>query len=371
MFDQVKTRGLRRRDAIKLGALAASSFAKQINAQEASSCVEDVPGTALTYYLVAFDKFGRERSWSDGRLCSDRAVEELRQGAVTDVFIFSHGWMGDVTQAKIQYENWIGAMAKCKKDIEIIRRKRQGFKPLLIGIHWPSLPYGDEELKAGAARSSNNQAEQELIADRIADTRRSRRAIQTILAAAEQPSPDRLPPSVVDAFKTLQAEAGLQTYGAVAAPGADAEKFDPNELYQSIRGDFEVRRYGASTAAHDDFRYYMLYMLALVSFWTMKDRARIVGETGGRRLLGTLQSVAGRDVRFHLMGHSFGCVVTSSMLRGGQTNTGTIRPVNSLSLIQGALSLWSFTANAYDTGTPGYFRPPYSPSICRATRAIA
>ncbi len=350
-----------RRHAIKAGAFAIATAAVSRSAfaqTSATACLLSVPGTSLSYYLVAFDKRGNERAWSDGRFCSTKAEEELRQGQVTDVFIFSHGWMGDVAQAKIQYENWIGAMAECESDIEAIRRKRPGFKPLLVGLHWPSLPYGDEELKAGANRV-DDQPELNLIADRIADTPTSRRAIQIILSAANQPTPDQLPPNVINAFRTLQAEAGLRTYGATAAPGADSETFDPNELYQSIRQDFEVRRYGAARVADDDYRYYLLYILALVSFWTMKDRARIVGESGGRQLLTRLQAAvpSGRDIRFHLMGHSFGCVVTSAMLGGGQKIVASIRPIHSLSLVQGALSLWSYTANAYSTGTPGYFWP--------------
>ena len=72
-------------------------------------------------------------------MCSTEASEQLRQGQVTDVLIFSHGWMGDVKQAKLQYENWIGAMAECQNDIEAMRRARAGFKPLLDGIHWAEL----------------------------------------------------------------------------------------------------------------------------------------------------------------------------------------------------------------------------------------
>jgi hypothetical protein len=50
-----------------------------------------------------------------------------------------------------QYDAWIGAMLGCTADRERARRWRPGFKALLIGFHWPSLPFGDEELGAGAA----------------------------------------------------------------------------------------------------------------------------------------------------------------------------------------------------------------------------
>ena len=67
------------------------------------------------------------------------------------MFVLSHGWMGDVPAARHQYGRWIGAMAACSADVQRMRRKRPGFNPLLIGLHWPSKPWGDDALEAGAA----------------------------------------------------------------------------------------------------------------------------------------------------------------------------------------------------------------------------
>ena len=58
------------------------------------------------------------------------------------------------------------------------------------------------------------------------------------------------------------------------------------------------------------------------------------------------------------MGHSFGCVVMSSML-GGPGGKGTlVRPVESCVLVQGAMSLWAYSADIpVQKGTPGYCSP--------------
>lgn len=101
--------------------------------------------------------------------------------------------------------------------------------------------------------------------------------------------------------------------------------------------------------------------LRQLSFWAMKDRARRIGESGVHDLLVTLQQAAPR-ARFHLMGHSFGCIVVSAAITGrlghGDTASRLPRPVHSLFLVQGALSLWSFAqAIPYPPGAPGYFRP--------------
>lgn len=56
------------------------------------------------------------------------------------------------------------------------------------------------------------------------------------------------------------------------------------------------------------------------------------------------------------MGHSFGCIVVSAMTAGPSAAAAVV-PVDSLALVQGAFSLWSYTsAIPYGSGGPGYFR---------------
>src|SRR5262249_2834365 len=102
----------------------------------------------------------------------------------------------------------------------------------------------------------------------------------------------------------------------------------------------------------------ILTLLQQLSFWKMKDRARQFGETGGFELLTALQRAAGteRDIRFHLMGHSFGCIVVSATVSGPGGRGTLVRPINSLALLQGALSLWSYCAAVPAApGKAGYF----------------
>ncbi|MBV9892270.1 MAG: CHAT domain-containing protein, partial [Rhizobacter sp.] len=77
-------------------------------------------------------------------------------------------------------------------------------------------------------------------------------------------------------------------------------------------------------------------------------------ESGAHELLARLEIVAPK-ARFHLMGHSFGCIVASATVAGpGQPDLP--RPVDSLFLVQGALSLWSYASDIpYAKGTAGYF----------------
>ena len=87
----------------------------------------------------------------------------------------------------------------------------------------------------------------------------------------------------------------------------------------------------------------------------MKDRAREFGENGAHKLLARLQIAAPR-AHFHLMGHSFGCIVASATVAGPVGAPDLPRPVDSLFLVQGALSLWAYAGDIpYAAGTAGYF----------------
>jgi pimeloyl-ACP methyl ester carboxylesterase len=103
----------------------------------------------------------------------------------------------------------------------------------------------------------------------------------------------------------------------------------------AITDGLEEASFGLSDSLGD-----ILAPLRQLSFWKMKQRACLAGEGGMTEFLTALQQVAGRrDVRFHLMGHSFGCIVVSAMLCGTPAHPSPVKPVASLVLVQGALSL--------------------------------
>lgn len=332
--------------------------------------VRTIPATGLEYYLVCVDGSGAERTDDreglDG-LLTPRVEKALAEEPYTDVFLMSHGWMGDVPAAVRQYDRWIGAMAACEDDLERARRARPGFRPLLVGLHWPSLPFGDEELGGAAPDLSfaaggispgppDPAALVDAYADRIADTRAARKALQTIFAsAAVDTAPPELPPDVVEAYRVLDHEAQLGTSGPAGAPGSDREPFDPETAYESAFDEEDELSFGVGAPLFGP----MVAVLRNLSFFKMKSRARTIGETTFHTLLGDLQDTAkrsGRDVRFHLMGHSFGCIVVSATLTG-PAEAAAAEPVHSAFLAQGAVSFWSYCSDIpYAKGSPGYFR---------------
>ena len=321
-----------------------------------------IPGSDIAYHLVCFDAKARELDDPAGDPASHAILSRLGDTAkpVSDVFIACHGWMGDVPAALSQYDAWLGAATQAMGDGERIGQKWPEFEPLIIGLHWPSLPWGAEDVPAATAPRRTLSAEDpdsaddvDTIAAAIADTPLARKAIQTVLDEAGNAASSTLTGAMYDAYMTLFDEAGLRVSGVSGRPGSDLDRFEPQELVDAVPGEAaEGRLLGFA----DDAKNALLAPLRTLSFWKMKDRARSIGETGARSLLDSIQHAA-PEARIHLMGHSFGCIVVSAMAAGPQAgDTFVKRPVDSLFLAQGALSLWAYADRIpYETGATGYF----------------
>lgn len=307
------------------------------------------------YALLAFDEEGRERTDDpdarDGPF-SRRILTDLESARPTDVFILSHGWKGDMPAAIEQYDRWIAAMDRSPDRAEAERRRR-GFRAFRIAVHWPSQPWGDEEIGLGGAGAFAAPDDPvELYACRLGDRPGLREAITTVFeAAARDPAAERLPGDAEAAYRRIDAlltEVG--SAGAAAPPDDDRKPFDPQTYFEAAR---EEASFGLGSGGLGG----ILAPLRQLSFWKMKERGKVVGEGGMHAFLLALQSSeAGAAARIHLMGHSFGCIVVSAMVCGPARSGGAKR-ISSLGLVQGALSHWSYCRDVpVAPGHHGYFR---------------
>lgn len=330
--------------------------------------IRSVPGFNLEYFLVVFDQNGRERREPDNSLLSEEVFQRVKNStpSITDVFFMSHGWKGDVPAAIEQYDAWVKTMAELTQDLDAARKRRPGFAPLAIGLHWPSLPWGDETISTGggallsAADQTPIEVQVEAYAARIADSDKARIALQSILRAArDNPGATTLSPELRDAYAILFSESGLGSGDASGRPGSDQEGFDPDriiaDVYASATQTDPSTKKPMVLGIGESLQNAILMPLRQLSFWKMKDRARRFGESGAHALLMRLQQ-ASTTARFHLMGHSFGCIVVSAAVAGDAEAPQLPRPVDSLFLVQGAVSLWSYADDIpYAAGTAGYF----------------
>ena len=308
-----------------------------------------VPNSEIKYGLIAYDANGHERSETGGYF-TQTLLKDIAAQNVTNVFFFSHGWKGDVPSAIDQYDRWIGALVK-SADFAKAPSVFPNFRPFFIGLHWPSLPWGSEEAGSdGSFAAPGSINAEQLLAnyiERLGDRPAISAPLQTIFAEARRNmAPDRLPDNVREAYLALSDALELSSGGVSAPPDADHEAFDPDETYEAASED--VANFG-------DFNFGgLLGPLRQLSYWTMKKRARTVGEGGMHQFVKDLQNTT--KARIHLMGHSFGTIVISGMLGGPNGQSPLVRPIDSVALVQGAVSLWCYSPKIpFANAGPGYF----------------
>ena len=339
--------------------------------------VKTIPNSDIQYYLICYDKHGNERrddpDIASGVL-SEEVIRQAQSGKYTDIFFSSHGWKGDIPAAIDQYNRWMGSMLQCKADIARLKARPQGFKALIIGLHWPSLPYGQEDYEDATSSANDNELDTGSLdfsiavddgsdndiyqeaADAIADSDTAKQAIATIIdSAGEEMNPIDLPEEVEAAFNSLIAEfKNNKDDGLGKAPGDDIPDIDAKGLYEAIQETFADD--SLDSFAGGGGRGWLLKGLTQFSIWSMKKRGRKFGENGAAKLLRKLQSVTSPSVGFHLMGHSLGCVVISSTITGQGAKQAPLRPVDTVFLVQGAVSFWAFCKDIpVKQGTAGYY----------------
>ena len=312
----------------------------------------DLPAVQASYYLLSVDEDAREvlDPQLPGGKTSDSVIEAVKASAHTDVFIWSHGWKGDVAGAYEQYDKWVGAFSSLPADREAMRNARTGFKDLHVGFHWPSLAWGDEKPVSGdsfAAGAAGVQAMMAKYAQALGDTPRVRAALTQLFDELRtNAGAFALTPKMREAYMALNEALALGTNGAPGAGASDREPFNPDKAVQNAPDGVSFGSGGLGS---------LLSPLRQLTFWTMKKRANHVGENYLHGFVARLMTEC-PGARVHLMGHSFGCIVMSSTLGGPGAAAPLPRPVTSCVLVQGAMSLWAYAPSIpFQDNVAGYF----------------
>ncbi|WP_432087435.1 hypothetical protein [Streptomyces sp. bgisy095] len=305
-------------------------------------------GAVGRFAVIAVDRHGRLREDDEVLAGVVRELADERR-PVTDVVVLSHGWQTDAAAATATYEAWVRTMADhLEVRADESDRRRPGLRLLVVGVHWPSAPWEDPDSLGSLTRRV--AAHTELIGDPAAA-----RQLEPLLA---EDDPEDLDPADEARLRTLDELSGLSKGLVGAAPGDDRGDFSPRRIFADFRRSAWYGTVGAAPIRP------LLAPLWVTSFWKMKRRAWHVGRTGVHRLLTVLRAAepSGR-VRFHLVGHSFGAIVCAGAVQGERPDSAV--PVDSLTLLQGALSLWAFAPSIPDTGRHGFFHPLVARDLVR------
>ncbi len=305
------------------------------------------PDRAAYGHRLRYDTTGRLLPSCDGAL---REILAAAAG-VSDVIVFSHGWMNDPVSAEGTYARFIsGMLARRPAGLD------PGFRPLLVGVYWPSAVFpvsgeGEESMAATVLTESD-------LVERI------RRTFDW-LEGVPDVDPDlhdvaRLVAKEIRGEPRTRAEFLLlanilKRWSFFAGPGSPAEGTEgeveaPGErpLLQLEVGDLAQFLLDNSYAGGGEESLAsrvasVLSVLNVFTFWEMKRRAGEIGESGVHDFLAALK-VANPRTRLHLVGHSFGGKLLFAAVSGkrGATPVG----VDSVVILQGAFSHFALSREA-------------------------
>lgn len=266
---------------------------------------------------------------------------------VTDLFIFSHGWNNDYNDAKDLYTRYFEQMAA----VLVERGIRPGIAVGVAGVFWPSILWPDDAPeKPSTGLASFGPVEKDWTEElkkaftgpeQLAAIDRMRELIDT--------QPDD-PEALAEFQKLLQTIAPESIEPEDSGEAAVLEE-DPQLVFEALADLSPVERGGQAGFGIVNKAWHGAKEAARVTtYWSMKNRAGIVGEKG----LGPLLKELPAALRVHLIGHSFGARLVSFALKAHPTN------VKSVFLLQGAFSHYAFAESL-----------PYSPGEGGALKGMA
>ena len=308
-----------------------------------------ISGVRMPTWIIRFDEQGTCESPGSQAALLAKLGQDPKP---TDVIFMSHGWNSDFSDAIGQYQAFIKAFEKVADD----HKPTRNFRPLFVGISWPSVwfpldkgprlagpesePAARTKILAAAGQDLEDAAQKrlaELLNKERLNPEEAREAAAIVLPSLASTDQTDVPPDqelnadfVVAAAARIQGlmeplkasdKPGTFNPGGAAAPSvAGLEWLDPRNI------------------------------LRMFSLYEMKDRAGHVGSNGVAILLRQLLATG---IPIHLVGHSFGSKVMLSALCAPAP---LAHPVASALLLQPAISYLSFADTVPGRAGPGGYR---------------
>jgi hypothetical protein len=320
---------------------------------------------------------------TDGNLVDPNAQAEAMtyfgSGAgkvIDDVIVISHGWNNDIAEARTLYSDFFTALGGVSQKMP--QQRTFG----VVGLFWPSKKFADPSLIPGGAAG---------LADPSAVTVSAQLDQFAVLFAADPSTPAKIAHlkalvPVLSVSTSAQDDYVVTLASMIPKPryegdeGLDAARFavdaTPGHIVLSMLASpvptATTPQPGASAIAASPGKpaagtggaaglFGGITSAAarlgdLFTYYTMKDRAGIVGRTGAVALIRALRGArANAPQRVHLAGHSFGgrlVTAAANSLNGGSA----LETVNSMTLLEAAYSHNGIAKNWDGKGNDGTFR---------------
>lgn len=289
--------------------------------------------TPLAIRYVTFDEAG---AFVDEPLFLAGLAADPPAGS-TDVFVFSHGWNNSFADASELYGAVLAQMAALGDATPGLRP--DPYAPLAFGVIWPSKAWDDD---AGGGLEAPGPAPllagtAEVVYEALSPARATAAGFRhDVLRVQQFLAQDHLAPDQAKEFRAL-----LRRHAEPASRCDDESAQLPAAGPEGLDGLEGFARF----SARDVFRAF--------TYWQMKRRAGVVGQTGVRAAVRSIQDRF-PAARVHLLGHSFGCKVMLAAVAG--PGDPLPRPVDTLILLQGAVSHEAMADQVTGEGTPGGYR---------------
>ena len=255
-----------------------------------------------------------------------RQVAELRP---THVYLLAHGWNNSRSEAESSYRLLLELLSEAHRPTA---PRPDPYRPICIGIYWPSKAWS-----SGTGRIYSPRAGEDLTFA-IAKSLPGDVPVRDVLRLRELLRRSTALDDPRDVRETIEI---LARYSAPPVGEQERSVFDTGV---GGRNDAAAQRL-SRLSVRDVFRVF--------TFWQMKKRAGVVGRRGVRDLVERLFTRA-PEAEFHFGGHSFGCKVLLAAF--GERDWVPTRNLDSLILLQGALSSWAFAERVHGTNSPGAYR---------------
>lgn len=310
----------------------------------------------LPYTEISFDQEG-------GFVDPDRLAEVdqlLEDKRPTDVIVISHGWNNTEGQARALYEKLIDSLVAVRPRVAGATERRFA----VVGVLWPSIQWApDESSGAGAGIADDVAVLEGDIGERIEDPGIRARliALAPRLDASSEAQEEfvgllreTLPRSSkgedeagfealreAPVAEVIDAARGRSALDAAPASGGGGASIDPTGLAP-------LDGAGGGAGFFDSVVGAARNLVNVATYYTMKERAGVVGKKGIAKLLDRIHADA-PAARIHLVGHSFGGRAVTA------ATVATSAPVASLSLLQAAYSHFGMAEDWDGSGKDGLF----------------